>query len=548
MILRAYYIFALIFSLIINKSNAQSLLIFEESKSDDNLINKQRIIDINSYLKVEVIDTIIKEKFSDDGITDSKFVSELRLFNQVVEIQKKINTSYDTTNNILFFTAYNNLMNIFRNNEFLNKYKVLIDILYEKRKKLIFPRQWDNSDFKAILIEFEKEFIKQRPIQKKLDDNQKLEVNIKAVMKSRGQLPRAITVKNYNNIEEGTVNPYEIWNSSFSKVEVDLAKKTAANANNNEKLLPSILNKAIDSLDVSALISNINSISLGSDNKVIELKKGISDDLLNLKNLARVDILKESTMSIKAEKLINDLSQKAIMLEQINENKILKVSQKELQNLMSKVRTTVYKLSDLNENVLIPTEALSYKANEINVTNYFHGLDNAPPGYIDLKTSGKRENFDELHIELNVTTKDSVQTIKELMVLQIVQVNWHLETNIGVILANSIQPNPKLALEREFQFAPNINFIFKRGSRKYPAVNFIQPGIGISISTPDFDLDASPDFSFGLVGTVFRDIISVGLSYNTAIDNTFWFLGLSLPFTGIGLPLGNVQNEASSVF
>lgn len=119
-----------------------------------------------------------------------------------------------------------------------------------------------------------------------------------------------------------------------------------------------------------------------------------------------------------------------------------------------------------------------------------------------------------------------------------------METNVGVILANSIQLNDELALTRQFQFAPNVNFIFKRGSPENDFINFIQLGIGISISTSDFDLNTSPDFSFGLVGTVLRDLISVGISYNTSIDNTFWFVGFSLPFTGIGLPLGIVKNEA----
>ena len=91
--------------------------------------------------------------------------------------------------------------------------------------------------------------------------------------------------------------------------------------------------------------------------------------------------------------------------------------------------------------------------------NYFHGLDDAPKGYIDLKTSGKRNNFDELHIQLSIKKANKAEPIvKELVALQLVQVNWHLETNVGVILANSIHPNSELALSREFQFAPNVNF------------------------------------------------------------------------------------------
>ncbi|MFX7804608.1 hypothetical protein ABTK17_20430, partial [Acinetobacter baumannii] len=67
---------------------------------------------------------------------------------------------------------------------------------------------------------------------------------------------------------------------------------------------------------------------------------------------------------------------------------------------------------------------------------------------------------------------------------------------------------------------------------------------GFHISTPDFDLDGYPDVSYGGVLTLFRNVLSTGIAYNTRTSSPFWFFGLALPFTTLGLPFGgNVQSQ-----
>ncbi|MCJ8208301.1 hypothetical protein MUY27_01185 [Mucilaginibacter sp. RS28] len=167
-------------------------------------------------------------------------------------------------------------------------------------------------------------------------------------------------------------------------------------------------------------------------------------------------------------------------------------------------------------------------------------------GYIDLKTTGQRENGDELEIKLIYRTSDDIAqnkpgTTLRLVDIELQQINFYSETNIGVILARPFNNSADVKLSRQFQFAPAGSLLLKFGSRKSRLWNSLSPGIGFNVSTPDFNLDGSPDVSYGGVITLFRNVLSAGLSYNTKTSSPFWFFGLSLPFATLGLPIGNVQ-------
>ena len=101
-------------------------------------------------------------------------------------------------------------------------------------------------------------------------------------------------------------------------------------------------------------------------------------------------------------------------------------------------------------------------------------------------------------------------------------------------------------LENKFQFTPSGSLLFKFGSRKSRTWNYLEPGIGFNISTPDFDLDGTPEIGLGGVLTVLKDVLSIGVSYNTKTDNPYWFFGLSLPFSIPGVPINSVQTNASN--
>ena len=166
-------------------------------------------------------------------------------------------------------------------------------------------------------------------------------------------------------------------------------------------------------------------------------------------------------------------------------------------------------------------------------------------GYIDLKTIGKRISGEFIDITLsyqvegsNESLKDEIQIHNKQLSMELV--SFHSVTSVSVVLASPIGDSDDVKLTRKYQVAPAASLLLKLGSRKSKLWNNISPGIGIIMATPDMDLDGSPDVSFGGSASLFRDVLSLGVSYNTRTDSGFYHIGLSLPFN----VFGGVQNTS----
>ncbi len=530
---KLFSLFSLFFFLVIsgNLCHGQKLNIKEIVGTVE--ISNPNIVDINSRLEINIERDFSFSIRPQEISTDSIFLNELVQYGKVLRIQETLLRTFSGNTKKDFFSIVNSSIDSLRG--FDDAYKLLVDLTEEafNEKK--------GEYYEDVLIKFGKEFSLRKPVQKKNASTDRYTVGIKAELKTKGQKPREIRVLGYNNIEESAFEPVEIWNITYSESELKAAREMVATARKTLSKVKDVVDQTIETIDVDGINKKIDEVRLKTGDKLQSVTSGLQENFDKLKTITKNKPIEEIGESL--ENTIITIKNHTESLQSTYARNL--IHEDLLSSLVIMLKDAVGKVEKLNKDLILPTERMYFNAQSANVDNYFHGLDDAPTGYIDLKTSGNRSNFDELHIQLQIKKGNIKEPIiKKLVALKLLKVNWHLETNVGVILANSIQPNNELALTREFQFAPNVNFIFKRGSRKNDFINFIQPGIGISISTPDFDLNTSPDFSFGLVGTVLRDLISIGISYNTSIDNTFWFVGFSLPFTGIGLPLGNVKNEA----
>ncbi|MBK8969437.1 MAG: hypothetical protein R3D58_08600 [Saprospiraceae bacterium] len=177
-------------------------------------------------------------------------------------------------------------------------------------------------------------------------------------------------------------------------------------------------------------------------------------------------------------------------------------------------------------------------------------LDEIPPlGIIDLEYTGQRQAGDELLIKAvfrlpnDTTEKKATGHAIETRRLKMILIGAHSITKIGLILANSytLDPPPDTP---EFRFAPSAALLLKFGSRKSHFYNnFLDPGIGLNSAAPDFDLDGTPEFSVGLIGTVFRDIISLGWNWNFSLGKPNYFIGIHLPFNLPGVPVNTIQRN-----
>ncbi|WP_420379613.1 hypothetical protein [Gilvibacter sp.] len=186
-------------------------------------------------------------------------------------------------------------------------------------------------------------------------------------------------------------------------------------------------------------------------------------------------------------------------------------------------------------------------------------LDNLPDeGYLRLTRSGKREDGDilELNLLLGIpkegkdptsTNPDDYEIRKlEPWSLQMQTLGLFSRTYVGLIMADPYNADSLSGVEalqeRRFLYAPSAGLLLKVGSRNSRFYNdLLSPGLGVSISTPDFDTNGDPEFGTGLVLTAFNNILSIGINYNITLDVPYWSFGVNLPFSLPGIPINRPQ-------
>ncbi|MEM8527845.1 MAG: hypothetical protein AAGG68_24600 [Bacteroidota bacterium] len=172
---------------------------------------------------------------------------------------------------------------------------------------------------------------------------------------------------------------------------------------------------------------------------------------------------------------------------------------------------------------------------------------NIPPeGFIELKGIGERRAGDEILIKAimergsDESNPNHEKRILYYRYISMARINPHLKMSGSLVLANPIEQTSiasRVELENNFQFAPNYGIFMKWGSRKSKFYNdFLGFGVGLGFSSPDFNLDGTPEFGAGVMVTGLRDILSFGWSWNFGVDVPYTFVGFNIPFTVGGLP------------
>ncbi len=122
---------------------------------------------------------------------------------------------------------------------------------------------------------------------------------------------------------------------------------------------------------------------------------------------------------------------------------------------------------------MAPFKNTAKVADEIGGKALEFSLDNFPEiGYIDLKTTGKRMNGDELEIKIKLKTEeDKAKNLPgetlEMRTFTLQQIKVYSITKVTLILA--IPPassNVELLEKNNVQFSPSGSLLFKFGSRK----------------------------------------------------------------------------------
>lgn len=205
------------------------------------------------------------------------------------------------------------------------------------------------------------------------------------------------------------------------------------------------------------------------------------------------------------------------------------------------------------KNLLNPFRKAYLASEEIGEEVRRFTADNIPDvGYIDLRYIGERKAGDEILIKavLEKGKRREAKDYEERMLyrrfISIARVAAHVKMSGSLILANpynrenNSRVNPNL---NQYQFAPTYGIFMKWGSRKSHFYNeFINLGIGMAFSSPDFNLDGTPELGASIMLTGFRDIIGGGWGWNFGADTPYLFIGFNIPFNVGGLsgsPGGN---------
>lgn len=175
-----------------------------------------------------------------------------------------------------------------------------------------------------------------------------------------------------------------------------------------------------------------------------------------------------------------------------------------------------------------------------------------PTGLIELKYIGERKAGDEILIKavLERGKKEGNRNFEQKVLLRryvtMSRVAVHVKMSGSVILANPYNraSNPAITLQNKFQFSPTYGIFLKWGSRKSKFYNdFVAFGAGLSFSSPDFNLDGTPEFGSGIIITGFRDLLSAGWGWNFGLDTPYTFIGFNIPFS-----IGGIQSASPEGF
>lgn len=559
-------------------------------------INPSGIIDINSDLELKIMHKNIAMKVGNSTKANPQLISELEKYNQLLIFQKGIQEDLNTdltnatlSERITVLGRFSDKVSdfyeeLFKDKELEDKFETYWEAF--EKLSVVEQKKYGNYyvpyGFEQLLTEIT-ENLKQ--LQENIDQK-KIKIQVTAYLNTMEEVNKKVHVENFDEYELGEFYKVDRWVTSFSKEDIvafnnnqELANELNDLVNNNFNDIQSVLKDNIGSVEcINNLLKKIN--------QMIADRETIFNANLSVASLAMYKIKESSTELYKiaaniknydgtsgnALELFNETQEEFITKAEILSGEIAQI----FQNLPAEIRdnnpeiislkgsfesckntidTDIAKLKKIAlvaSNLLMPSRIAAQNGMDIGKKVYAYGISELPEkGYIDLKRTGKRANGDQLLIRVTINTPDAknerlTTTTIDKMVLTLQQIKVYSRSNVSVILASPFNASDNVMLENKFQFTPSGSLLFKFGSRRSRTWNYLEPGIGFNISTPDFDLDGTPEIGLGGVITVLKDVLSIGVSYNTKTDNPYWFFGLSLPFSIPGVPINNVQTNANN--
>lgn len=574
-----------------NDSKIQVNTLFSVTESDikstEIQFKKKPIVDINSKLVIELNPDKITSRLADDKKSDPKMVAKTNALIEILKNQKEL----------LELLSEFNRSNYKRDSTKEKKYKVYMNEFYEKANKnneirasiinLIneYDAKVDNNSLDRVFYPNTESYLIKNlsSITESLVDSiknikgvNKVQIQLAAFINTKKEYSKKVHIENFDNYSIGDYFEIPRYVTTFSKDDINAFNKISKFSIEINKLIEKKVFdlKNIFQNDTSEAYKNLNNFNQDFESlnqKIIETtvkeyfskaKNQINEVYIAMRDFKELqnntngtNILEEfNTVSKNFNKLAKSLPNYINDIKVANLKDLLEKDPvaNNLNSKLDKCITDIKNFSDLVSYISSEYQPYQSTVNSVQqlTGNLFSlSLNQLPTkGYIDLKTTGVRENGDELVIKLISIRKDELgkdiaQTI-DAVTLELHQTDFYSESNISIILASPIGVSDDVKLQKnKFQFAPSASLLLKYGY-KHRFWNKVSPGLGLVIATPDFNLDGTPEVSYGGILTLFNNVLSVGKAYNTKTNSPFWFFGVSIPLFNIGLPFGgNVQTQ-----
>jgi len=578
-------------------SSAQLVTVTEFSKNNDSIpVKGLSIVDINSNLVLNVNSDSITARLSSSVKANEELLKKLNMFKDLLSGQKEIvrllsqDLSRSTTEEKrAAIDEFADKMLDLYDKIFANKDLEERFLFYIREYKKKITSDEEKKKYHEYYIEYaieqvNLELARDLKVMQQNIDREKIRIQISAFLNTKAEKDRKVHIENYDDYRAGEFYEVERFVTSFTKEDIaafDQTKELAAELNkavdNNFATIGDFLKSNIQSYAcVENIIGDINTLYNDRDKLLTANQEIGSTFLLDVKDeyqkLANIlSVLKNwDGKNQNALELFNATQQNFIEQAKRFPGRIealvlvlpddLKKKNKSILDLHEKIKACkvlldedlkqIIRVEEITTGLLVKFKRSAETGTNIANGSFAYSIQDLPKlGFINLKSTGKRSNGDQLEIQLIVKTQDDLNNHKpgiiiEKHILTLQQINVYSESNVSLILASPFNYSDNVKLEHTFQFAPSGSLLFKFGSRKCKTWNFLEPAFGFSMSTPDFDLDGVPEIGLGGVFTILKDVLSVGLSYNTKTDNPYWFFGISLPFSTLGMPINTIQTNA----
>jgi hypothetical protein len=346
-----------------------------------------------------------------------------------------------------------------------------------------------------------------------------------------------------------------------TEVLVDYMKKKASNTVDELKTIETKLNDILDNglkSFESRLDSTSNSIQQKFSQPVSHFKQSMNDfrvDLATIKaDVQNITLNKALDIAIEADSLIKTADKLKTEVEALYKMVTQEIAPAPgiVQNLKSGLTSdiTIVKtqIENLATSYLNELKATLYVFNESNLkeltetaakftsSTFALSYNDVPASTIlDIRTVGEREVGDEIYFKATIVRDSTANSFDETVFWQkYTMFHIGLNSSIRASLIFADKVNGDFAnTTNDFQLAPSYSAIFKIGTRKSMFYNkYFTPGIGVNVSTLDFNNDNTPEIGIGLTAAFFKDYLQIGYGRNMASDDNFWILGLRLPLFG----------------